>query len=166
MLSVEFSGDQCSLFFLHDIQLSLNTEQIEQWIPHRPPFLWLDEVVAVDGERIQARKYVDPSLDVFRGHYPQFPVLPGVLLCEAAFQAGAVLIAHVAPPAPGHVPVVTRVNNVQFRQLVKPGDTLEIDVDLTERLANAFYLKGKVTVQGKTAARLEFACAATEAQAE
>jgi 3-hydroxyacyl-[acyl-carrier-protein] dehydratase len=155
-----------SLFFLPCFQFSLNTEQIEQWIPHRPPFLWLDEVIAVDGQRLQARKYVDPALDVFRGHYPQFPVLPGVLLCEAAFQAGAVLIAHVAPPAPGQVPVVTRVSNVQFRQLVRPGDTLEIEVELTERLANAFYFKGKVQVRGKTAARLEFTCAATEAAAE
>lgn len=154
------------LFFLPCSRFSLNTEQIEQWIPHRSPFLWLDEIVAVDGERIQARKFVDPELDVFRGHYPQFPVLPGVLLCEAAFQAGAVLIAQVSPPAPGQVPVVTRVNNVQFRQLVRPGDTLEIEVELTERLANAFYLKGKVLVGGKTAARLEFACAATEPPAE
>lgn len=142
----------------------MNTDQIQQWIPHRPPFLWLDEVVSIDERRIVARKRVDPQLDVFRGHYPQFPVLPGVLLCEAAFQAGAVLIAHVAPPAPGQVPVVTRVNNVQFRQLVRPGDVLEIEVELTERLANAFFLKGKVTVAGKTAARLEFACAAAVVQ--
>jgi len=154
------------LFFLLRFQFSLNTAQIQQWIPHRPPFLWLDEIVAVDATRIQARKFVDPELDVFRGHYPQFPVLPGVLVCEAAFQAGAVLIAHIAPPVPGQVPVVTRVNNVQFRQLVRPGDTLEIEVELTERLANAFYLKGKVQVHGKTAARLEFTCAATEPPAE
>lgn len=140
----------------------MNADQIQQHIPHRPPFLWLDEVVSIDERKLVARKRVDRQLDVFRGHYPQFPVLPGVLLCEAAFQAGAVLIAHVAPPVTGQVPVVTRVNNVQFRQLVRPGDVLEIEVELTERLANAFFLKGKVTVGGKTAARLEFACAAAE----
>ena len=120
----------------------LDAAEIQQLIPHRPPFLWLDEVVNVDGRQLHARKVVPADLDVFRGHYPQFPVLPGVLLCEAAFQAGAVLIAHIEPPQGGSVPVVTRVNNVQFRHLVRPGDTLDIHVELTERLAHAFFMKG------------------------
>jgi 3-hydroxyacyl-[acyl-carrier-protein] dehydratase len=106
-----------------------------------------------------ARKRIDSELDVFRGHYPAFPVLPGVLQLEAAFQAGAILIARLAPPTPEVVPVVTRVNNVQFRQLVRPGDVLEIEVELSEQLANAFFLKGKTQVNGKVTARLEFACA-------
>jgi len=137
----------------------LNTEAIQQLIPHRAPFLWVDEVVAIDDQRIHARKRIDPELDVFRGHYPAFPVLPGVLQIEAAFQAGALLIARLAPPMPDAVPVVTRLNNVQFRQLVRPGDVLDIEVELTERVANAFFLKGKTQVNGKVTTRLEFACA-------
>ncbi|HEY2251182.1 MAG TPA: beta-hydroxyacyl-ACP dehydratase, partial [Planctomycetaceae bacterium] len=85
---------------------------------------------------------------------------PGVLLCEAAMQAGAVLIARQATAAqlPGRVPVATRINNVKFRQMVRPGDQLVIDVELTERLADAFFLKATIKVEGKTAAQLEFAC--------
>src|SRR5262245_4318353 len=138
---------------------ALDTDAIRQLIPHRPPFLWIDEVVSIDEQRIVARKRIDPELDVFSGHYPAFPVLPGVLQLEAAFQAGAILIARLAPPMPDAVPVVTRVNNVQFRQLVRPGDVLDIEVELSERVSNAFFLKGKTQVNGKVTARLEFACA-------
>jgi 3-hydroxyacyl-[acyl-carrier-protein] dehydratase len=137
----------------------MNRDEIERLIPHRPPFLWIDRIREIDNQRIVAEKWIDPELDVFRGHYPHFPVLPGVLVCEAAFQAGAVLIARIVPPDDAAVPVVTRLNNVQFRQMVRPGDTLQIEVELKEQLAAAFFLKAKATVAGKTAARLEFACA-------
>lgn len=139
---------------------SLTKQEICELIPHRDPFLWVDEVVEVSDTRIHARKFIDPGLDVFRGHYPGQPVLPGVILCEAAMQAGAILIARLpegAIPA-GHVPVATRINNVKFRKLVRPGDTLEIEVELTERLAQAFFMTARVKVGGKSAAQLDFAC--------
>lgn len=145
--------------------MKLDREQIQQHIPHRPPFLWLDEVVSVDDQRVHARKYVDPQLDVFQGHYPHFPVLPGVLLCEACFQAAAVMIARMLPGDDGQVPVVTRLNNTKFRQMVRPGDTIDLEAELTERVSNAFFFKGKVSVDGKVAVRLEFACTATDAEA-
>ena len=144
----------------------MTREQIEQQIPHRDPFLWLDEVVSVSDTAIHARKLVRPDLDVFRGHYPSFPVLPGVLQVEAALQAGAVLIATVAPPEEGQVPVVTRMNQVQFRRIVRPGEVLDLHVELTERLANAFFLKAKVSVEGKLTVRFEFACAAANPPAD
>ncbi|MCA9081351.1 MAG: beta-hydroxyacyl-ACP dehydratase [Planctomycetaceae bacterium] len=136
--------------------------EIEQCIPHRDPFLWLDEVVALTETTIQARKSLPESLDVFRGHYPDFPVLPGVLQIEAAMQAGAVLIAQQITTGSDEVPVATRVNNVQFRRLVRPGEVLDIEVELVERVANAFFLKGKVSVDGKVSVRLEFACSAAK----
>lgn len=138
----------------------MNADDIQQRIPHRDPFLWIDEVAEIGDGRIVARKFLDPQLDVFRGHYPHFPILPGVLQCEAAFQAGAILIAETEPLAEGHVPVVTRVNNVKFRRPVRPGETMEIEARITERLANAFFLQATVRVERQTAARLEFACAA------
>ncbi len=139
----------------------MNSKEIQQLIPHRPPFLWLDEVLEISENSIRARKSLDPKLPVFEGHYPSFPVLPGVLQCEACFQAGAVLIAKMHPPGPGQVPVVTRQNNTRFRRLIRPGETMDIEVTLTEQLANAFFLTGKVSVQGQTSARLEFACTTT-----
>ncbi len=144
----------------------LTRDEICRLIPHRDPFLWIDEVVEESENALLARKFISPDLDIFRGHYPGLPVLPGVLLCEAAMQAGAVLIARqgLSPgeagtslPA-GRVPVATRINNVKFRQLVRPGDTLEIAVELTERLADAFFLSARIKVRGKTAAQLDFAC--------
>lgn len=138
--------------------MPLNRDEIQQLIPHRPPFLWLDEVVEMTETSLRARKTLNAELDVFRGHYPHFAVLPGVLQCEAAFQAAAVLIARAHPPGEGEVPVVTRLNNTKFRRMVRPGDTIDIEVKITERLANAYFLTGKVSVEGKTATRLEFAC--------
>lgn len=144
----------------------LDRSQIEKLIPHRTPFLWLDEIIALDETEILARKYLDPSLDVFAGHYPHFPVLPGVILCEMAMQAAAVFIARSEPVPAGTVPVATRLNNTQFRRIVRPGETVEIHVELTEKLANAYFFRAKLTVEEQTAARLEFACAAAPASAD
>jgi 3-hydroxyacyl-[acyl-carrier-protein] dehydratase len=142
----------------------LNREEIERQIPHRSPFLWIDEVVERTDRTIHARKFLDPNLDVFAGHYPDFPVLPGVLQCEAAFQAGALLIAPLAP-SDGGLPVVTRLNNVKFRRMVRPGETLDIHAEIIERLSTAYFLKARTDVDGQTSCSLEFACTLTQTKA-
>ena len=139
--------------------MKLSRDEIQQIIPHRPPFLWLDEVLEVDEKRIVARKFVSPDLDVFQGHYPHFPILPGVLICEALFQTAAVLIGRMTPTGSSAVPVATRIQGAQFRRMVRPGETLQLEVDLTERLANAVFFKGRAVVDGQVAVRVEFACA-------
>jgi 3-hydroxyacyl-[acyl-carrier-protein] dehydratase len=138
----------------------LTRDDICRLIPHREPFLWIDEVVTESAQRLMARKLIPSDLDVFRGHYPGRPVLPGVLLCEAAMQAGAILIARQEGDslAAGRVPVATRINNVKFRRMVQPGDCLEIEVELVERIGDAFFLKARIRVAGQSAAQLEFAC--------
>lgn len=134
-------------------------------IPHRPPFLWLDRVVEISGDTIRAEKKVDEHLDVFRGHYPDYPLMPGVLLCEAVFQAGALLVGELmrreaAKQADkGGVPVLTRILGAKFKREVRPGDTLEISATLVERMGPAWIMKGAVKVDGKTAVQVEFACA-------
>lgn len=143
----------------------LSKQQICNLIPHRDPFLWIDEVTDLSDTRIIARKHIAAELDLFRGHYPGKPVLPGVMLCEAAMQAGAVLVAHAGTSLPaGHVPVATRLNNVKFKHMVRPGDTLEIEVELTEKLTNAYFLSARVRVAGRTAAQFDFACAVVPAE--
>ncbi|MBS0266814.1 MAG: beta-hydroxyacyl-ACP dehydratase [Planctomycetes bacterium] len=139
----------------------MTRDEICRLIPHRDPFLWIDEITEVSEQRLRARKTIPADLDVFRGHYPGQPIFPGVLLCEAAMQAGAVLIAtqESVTPQPGQAPVATRMNNVKFRQMVKPGDVLDIEVELTERLGDAFFLAAKIRVAGKVAVQLDFACA-------
>lgn len=139
----------------------MSREAILAAIPHRDPFLLLDEIVQQQEARIICRKRFTGEEYFFAGHYPRFPLVPGVILCEAAMQAGAVLLARLVDPAAGGVPVATRMNEVRFKQMVRPGDEIEIEVQLTERLANAFFLSAKVTVAGKVAVRFEFACTLT-----
>jgi len=127
-------------------------------IPHRAPFLLVDEVAEQTDDRIICRKTFSAQEYFFAGHYPNFPLVPGVLLCEAGMQAGAILLARHVQGAQGRVPVATRVNDVKFKRMVRPGETITIDVHLVERLADAFFLKAKVTCDGEIAARFEFAC--------
>lgn len=135
-------------------QLSLTS------IPHRPPFLFVDRIVEVDERRILTKKLVDPESDFFRGHYPGQPVMPGVLVCECCFQAAALLIAHVKGPDPASmgIPVLTRITDARFKQIVRPGQTLDVEVTLDDELDGAYFLTGRATVEGKLALRVTFAC--------
>ena len=136
----------------------MTLEAIKGAIPHREPFLLIDEIVEKQPERIVCRKTFNGDEFWYRGHYPDFPITPGVLLCEAAMQAGAVLLSDRVNEGSDQVPVATRANNVQFRQMVRPGDTVLIETTLEEQLSSAFFMKAKVTVDGKTAVRFDFAC--------
>ncbi len=129
-------------------------------IPHRPPFLFVDEIVEVDERRILTRKLVDPESEFFRGHYPDQPVMPGVLLCESCFQAGALLVAHRigSYDAPKGVPVLTRINDARFKWMVLPGETLNVEVTLDDELDGAYFMIGRVTVNGQRVLRVTFAC--------
>jgi len=129
-------------------------------IPHRPPFLFVDDIVEVDDHRIVTRKFADPEADFFRGHYPGHPVMPGVLVCESCFQAGALLIAHKMGSLKGSasVPVLTRIGDARFKRMVSPGQTLNVEVTLDEEMEGAFFMTGRVAVDGKAVLRVTFAC--------
>jgi 3-hydroxyacyl-[acyl-carrier-protein] dehydratase len=137
-------------------------------IPHREPFLLVDEIVSQDERKIHCRKKFTGDEYFYRGHYPNFPLTPGVLLCEAGLQAGAILLSHQTSAAQGaggarKVPVATRIDSVKFKRMVRPGETIDIEVELVERLADAYFMKAKVTCGGEVAARFEFACTVTNA---
>ena len=120
----------------------MTLEAIKAAIPHREPFLLIDEIVEQTENRIVCRKTFTGDEFWYRGHYPQFPITPGVLLCEAAMQAGAVLLSSRVANDPTAVPVATRANNVQFKKMVLPGDTVLIETELVEQLSNAFFHEG------------------------
>lgn len=145
-----------------DIQ---NSEFITSRIPHRSPFLWIDSVISLTANEIVAEKEISADLDVFKGHYPDYPIMPGVLLCEAVFQAGALLISEnlnketKEAGAPTGVPVLTRILGAKFKREVVPGDIITLTAALTEKLGPAWFMKGSVKVNGKVAVKVEFACA-------
>jgi 3-hydroxyacyl-[acyl-carrier-protein] dehydratase len=136
----------------------MSLEAIKLAIPHREPFLLLDEIVEQTDNHIVCRKTFTGEEFWYPGHYPSFPLTPGVLLCEAAMQAGAVLLSKLVTDNSDHVPVVTRMNHVKFKTMVRPGDTVTLEVDLTEQLAGAFFLDATVTVGNRTAVTFDFAC--------
>ena len=141
----------------------MSREEILKAIPHRDPFLLVDEIIERSDSRIVCTKTFSGKEDFFAGHYPDAPLVPGVLLCEAAMQAGAILLSRfMAEEAQGKVPVATRMNDVKFKRMVKPGETLRLEAELVERVSTAFFLKAKVSVDGKVAVRFEFACTAAD----
>jgi 3-hydroxyacyl-[acyl-carrier-protein] dehydratase len=133
----------------------MSREQILAAIPHRPPMLLVDEIVEWEAERIVCTKTFQPAEWFFQGHYPDFPLVPGVLLCEAAMQAGAVLLSKHAKGE--GVPVAGRLNDVKFKRMIRPGDTITIETTLDERMGDAFFLSSKVTCDSKLAVTLTFA---------
>ncbi len=135
----------------------MTTEEIRNAIPHREPMLLVDEVVEKTEKHIVTRKTFRDDEYFTQGHYPGNPIVPGIILCEVGMQSGAILLSQFAGEG---VPVATRMNDVRFRQMVKPGDTVEVYVELIEQLANAFFMKAKMTKDGKQVMRFEFACAA------
>jgi 3-hydroxyacyl-[acyl-carrier-protein] dehydratase len=151
----------------------MNRQEILDAIPHRDPFLLVDEIIEQSDSRIVGIKTFSGNEWFFAGHYPGFPLVPGVLLCEAATQCGAILLSPLlsgqrpgvsASDAAGKVPVLTRMNDVRFKRMVRPGEKIVMEVELVERLADAIFLKAKVTVDGKVAVRFEFACTAARQQ--
>ncbi len=140
----------------------MSLEAILKAIPHREPFLLLDEIVEQSDDQIVCRKTFTGEEFWYPGHYPDYPITPGVLLCEAAMQAGAVLLSRFATEDGDQVPVVTRMNNVQFKKMVLPGDRVDLNVSLTDQLSGAYYMTGRVLVAETLAARLDFVCKLVE----
>jgi 3-hydroxyacyl-[acyl-carrier-protein] dehydratase len=142
---------------------------IEKLLPHRPPFLLLDEIIELTDDKIVAQTLLraDDELwsRVYAGHYPGNPITPGVLLCEMVFQAAGVLVAsRLKDTAIKGVPILTKIENARFKAMVKPGDTVEISANWGEQLSNAFYMAGAVKVNGKNALRVSFTVALAEAE--
>lgn len=122
----------------------LDIVQIMELLPHRYPFLLVDKIVEIDdGKRIVGIKNVTMNEPFFQGHFPGFPVMPGVLIIEAMAQVAAILAYHNAADAKEKVSYFMAIDNARFRKPVKPGDTLRIEVE------TLFYKRGIWSVAAK-----------------
>lgn len=133
-------------------------------IPHRPPFLFVDEIVSYDAEGLVARRTWRAEEDFYRGHYPGAPITPGVLLCEAVFQTAACFMALKARAAGGKpgegVPLIAKISEVRFRNPVYPGDSIVLEVKQKDALGGFTMLSGNIkTVEGKRVMNVDFSVA-------
>lgn len=145
------------------------TQEVLDAIPHRDPFLFVDEVLECDDQtHILCKKTFTGEEFFFRGHYPGYPLVPGVLLCEAALQAGAILLTKifVSENIGPRIPVVAKTGELRFKQMVRPGATIMIDVKFRDKMQSMYFLRAKVTVEAKLALQFDFACALTERPVE
>lgn len=135
--------------------MELNINEIKEIIPHRYPFLLIDKVQDyVPGESAIAIKNVTVNEPFFQGHFPQEPVMPGVLIVEAMAQTGAIaILSH--PDYKGKTAYFGGINNARFRQKVVPGDTLELTVEIIKRKGPIGIGQGTAKVNGKIAAQAE-----------
>jgi len=140
-------------------------DNVTDLIPHRPPFLFVDEIVSETADSLVAKRTFRADEFFYQGHYPNQPITPGVLLCEAVFQTGALLMAKRAKAAgaaageQGGVPLLARVSDVKFRNPVFPGDTVELSVKIKEVMGGFTMMSGAITSAGKRVLSVDFAVA-------
>ena len=127
-------------------------EVIEQLIPHRPPFLLVDEILELEpGKRVLGRRSIRPDDWWFPGHFPGRPVMPGVLTVEAIAQAGAVAV--LADPAnTGKIPFFAGIDDCRFKRVVEPGDVLTLECEFVRVRGPIAKGQGRATVGGELAA--------------
>ena len=125
---------------------------IEQLIPHRPPFLLVDEILELEpGKRVVGRREIRADDWWFPGHFPQRPVMPGVLTIEAIAQAGAVAV--LADPANhGKIPFFAGIDDCRFKRIVEPGDVLTLECEFVRVRGPIAKGQGRATVDGELAA--------------
>lgn len=139
---------------------------IEDLIPHRHPMLLVDEVLHIDSvaKKITARKTIKKDEFFVQGHYPEFPLVPGVISCECIFQTGAILLAYLFNDVPrnarAEVPVIAKINSAKFIEMIRPGDEVTLSAEIYEHMGQAYYLKGTASVGGSTRVKVDFVCMA------
>ncbi len=138
-------------------------EEILRTIPHRPPFLFVDEIVELSEDRGICRRTWRAEENFYEGHYPGNPITPGVILCESVFQAGAIYLAKRLEAngvdLTGKTPVLSRIQDARFKRIVKPGDTVEIEAIFKEETRGFNFMRGSVKIDGKAALTIDFVLA-------
>ncbi len=136
----------------------LNIEEIRDILPHRYPFLLVDRIEELEPERIVGIKNVTINEPFFTGHFPDYPVMPGVLIVEAMAQVAGVLVLSQIPERKNKLVLLAGVDGAKFRKPVRPGDQLRIEMKLIKRKAALAKMNGTATVDGVLVAEAEMFC--------
>src|SRR5512142_221417 len=138
---------------------TLDVNQIQEILPHRRPFLLVDRIVEMEPrKRIVGLKNVTMNEDFFSGHFPGYPIMPGVLIIEAMAQTGAVLVLREIPDRASKLAVFAAIDEARFRRPVVPGDQLRIEMEVLALRPTICKMKGVATVDGKVAAEAHITC--------
>ncbi len=137
----------------------LDRDGVKAILPHRDPMLFIDSVLSADDTHLHAVTHVNPEWDIFNGHFPAFPVMPGVLLIEAVAQGGALILGLKGAVSDGSFVGFTGVETAKFRRMVRPGDMMDIHVELLRERRGFYKFEGRINVNNETAVELKFAAA-------
>lgn len=144
---------------------TMDIAQIMDFLPHRYPFLLIDRVVEFErAKRIVAIKNVTINEPHFNGHFPGYPIMPGVLVVEAMAQAGCILLLHEVADREQKLVVFTGIEQAKFRRPVTPGDQLRLEVEVLSFRPRAGRMNGKAIVNGKVACEATLTCAVVPRQ--
>jgi 3-hydroxyacyl-[acyl-carrier-protein] dehydratase len=136
----------------------LDIEEIRKILPHRYPMLLVDRILELEPERIVGIKNVTVNEPFFQGHFPEFPVMPGVLIVEAMAQVAGVLVLKEIPDRANKLVLLAGVDNAKFRRPVLPGDQLRIEMKVVKKKASVAKMLGTATVDGAVVAEVEVLC--------
>jgi beta-hydroxyacyl-ACP dehydratase FabZ len=141
----------------------LNVEDIQKILPHRHPFLLVDRIIELrDGESAVGVKAVSYNEPFFRGHFPDHPVMPGVLVVEAMAQVGAVLLLSGLPEERRRIVYFTGIDKTRFRRPVRPGDQLRLELKVLKLRSRTAKMRGEAYVDGTLVAEAEIFSALVE----
>ncbi len=137
---------------------SLDIQEIGAILPHRYPILMVDRIVEINDDSVVGIKNVTVNEPHFNGHFPGFPVMPGVLIIEAMAQVGGVLISRVNANARGKIMFLASVDEAKFRKPVVPGDQLRIEMKIIKMKRTVAKMQGTATVEGQVVAEATLMC--------
>jgi 3-hydroxyacyl-[acyl-carrier-protein] dehydratase len=137
---------------------TLDINQIRAILPHRYPFLLVDRIIEMDAEHVVGIKNVTLNEPFFQGHFPDFPVMPGVLIVEAMAQAAGVMVLMNMEDRHNKLVLLVAIENARFRRPVVPGDTLRLEMKVIKRKVTVAKMAGVATVDGVVVAEAEVMC--------
>jgi beta-hydroxyacyl-ACP dehydratase FabZ len=141
---------------------AMDVEQISEILPHRYPMLMVDRIIEITDDGVVGIKNVTANEPHFTGHFPGYPVMPGVMIIEAMAQVAGILVAKLAPHTRGRIMFLASIEDAKFRRPVVPGDQLRLEMKLIRLKTTIAKMQGVATVDGQIAAEATLMCKLTD----